>query len=1186
MFGNTTAAQPSSSTPSGGLFGAPKPAAGGLFGGSSLGGTTAQQQSGGGLFGASSQAPQQSGGLFGGTSQPAQQPLGGGLFGGTSQPAQQPLGGGLFGGTSQPAQQQSSGLFGGTSQPAQQQSTSNLFGGTSQPAQQQSGGGLFGNVSQPAQQSTSGGLFGGTSQPAQQQANSIFGTSAQPRQQPAANNAFGNTVNNNSTNTQSTNQQNANNPTSTYFTTILEKSRKRALGGMSDEELPALQLGLGDLRQRIKRFAPSSSDKVADGRAHYLLSASGVDPGAAVRDLNLFNTRAAKIEKSQPTVGAETDLEGYLANIQTQTTLNMISDGLARSIRDFDTFLEDNVTMEWEAQRKRIYQHFGIKPRETSNGAKSGFGASESQGGFGKSRRSKAAALASSRPSATASASTFGRSSLQKSVIGAAAPIGTSFQPLFSDIEKRIEADGIPIPDPNNRIQRDRQGRLAEKVQKLNEARLRKRCYPLLHQLRDVLKDSNEDQNTSIFRAYRAMIEIIEEFEEETIAADPLAVKERKFAEAYLEDNPRASKSIALRKRILQGSCSHLEKLFFEELDAYIMKSPKEANLGGVPDVTSKVRAYVRLRAARKDLAPDNTDLQMLNDDYVWALVFYLIRSGHIQEALEFVDANAVAFRAIDRNFLAYITDYYSNPDRRLRRDLQERINSEYNQRLRVAPENSIDPYRMACYKILGRCELGTKTFDPSIQQSMEDFMWIQFILARELGQVDQLATESCNLASIQVMIKELGTRHFAKGESYGAYFYLLIMGGLFEEAIEYLYPFAYPDAIHFAIALDYYGLLRVSDPDAGAENSLLSYTTRGAPQLKFGHMVGHYTRDFRAANVSAAVDYLILICLNRDLPGELGLKQVQLCHAAIRELVLESREFALLLGDMLADGQRVNGLIEDRMQLINLKDTEDFMRTISIQAASVADDNGRVTDAVLLYHLAGEYDGVVVTISRAMSEALAIQTGQEPVRLQPLKPRTRANGQQPQAQATSLSLASVDSPFELGRIMMNLYTKNAMYKDIMAQNLEACGLLLQISEVKSVIDEGNWSRALDVSANSLSKLLNGMLIILQLIQPLELLPIRVHNDPTIIRKLAGKFSSLPRTVQPVVSNLLLWAVVSTTKSLDHLRGGGFVVNEGTKQSMITELRQQSTDLATYTGLLRYRFPPALHEALARGQSD
>jgi nuclear pore complex protein Nup93 len=851
---------------------------------------------------------------------------------------------------------------------------------------------------------------------------------------------------------------------STYFDTILEKSRKRALGETSDGDFPQLQLGLGDLRQRIKRFAPGTPNKAVDGRAHYLLAASGVDPGTAVRDLNFLSSAAGRVERPQHREASDTDVDGYLANLQTQTTLNMISDGLARSVRDFETFLEDNVTMEWDAQRKRIYEHFGIKQRGiTATGGKSGFATSDSQGGFGRSRRSKAAALAGSRASGTLESSTFGNSVLQRSVIGTPAPIGSSFQPLFSDIGKRMEANGIAAPDPNDRFQRERQARLAEKVQKLNGARLRKHCFPILHEFRNVAKEGGEEHSISIVKAYGAMIKIVNEYMEDVPLSHPSAVKERQFAEAYLDETPNSPNNNDIKKRIICGSSSFLENLFFEEVEAYIAKSPREANLGGVPNVISKVKAYVRLRGARKDLAPDNTDLQMLNDDYVWALVFYLIRSGHVQEAVEYVNTNAVAFRAIDRNFASYITDYYNSDDRRLRRELQERINSEYNQRLRIAPENSIDPFRMACYKVIGRCDLRNRALESGVHQSMEDYMWLQFILAREVNKIDELATEVCNLASVQTVIKEIGSRFFTKGENYGAYFYLQILGGFFEEAVEYLYPYSYPDAVHFAIALDYYGLLRVSDPDSIGESSLLSFTTRGLPQIKFGHMVGHYTRDFRAANVTAAVDYLTLICLNRDLPGQLGTKQVALCHDALRELVLESREFALLLGDIQHDGQRIKGVIEDRMKLIALEETDEFMRTITIQAASVADDNGRVTDAVLLYHLAEEYDNVVVIITRAMSEAVSVQIGQDQMRLQTLKPRSVPDSQR--AQTNSLSLTSVDDPYILGKNMSDLYRSSSMYvSKIKEANQQACDILLTASMVKIFVEEGNWVGALDVS--------------------------------------------------------------------------------------------------------------------------
>jgi nuclear pore complex protein Nup93 len=503
-------------------------------------------------------------------------------------------------------------------------------------------------------------------------------------------------------------------------------------------------------------------------------------------------------------------------------------------------------------------------------------------------------------------------------------------------------------------------------------------------------------------------------------------------------------------------------------MEDLIAKNPRDASLGGVPNVVSKVKAYVRIQATKKNLSQsgENGDLQMLGDDFVWALVYFLLRTGHVGEAAEYVASNAVAFRAIDRSFASYIRDYATSQDRRLNGDLQARISSEYNQRLRIAPENSIDPYRMACYKIIGRCDLRQRSMD-GFKQDIEDFTWLQLVLAREINPVDEIASEVYGLTELQGVIREVGIRFFDKGggeigSSFGAFVFLQVAVGMFEEAVSYLYTYSYVDGVHLAIALDFYGLLRVSDPSIGVE-TLRSQTTRGQDQISFGTMIGLYTRDFRAANVSAAVDYLTLICLNQDLPGQRGKNQVTLCHNTLRELVLESREFALLLGDLRTDGTRITGIIEERMQLMDISEADDFMRTITMQAASAADDNGRVTDAVLLYHLAGECDNVIVTISRALSEAIAVPIGQEQMRLEPLKPR--AIPTLDKDQGTDLSLASIDEPVALATRIAEIYGQNAMFRSkINDANLEAFETLRQISEIKGLVERGFWPEALDVS--------------------------------------------------------------------------------------------------------------------------
>lgn len=253
-----------------------------------------------------------------------------------------------------------------------------------------------------------------------------------------------------------------------------------------------------------------------------------------------------------------------------------------------------------------------------------------------------------------------------------------------------------------------------------------------------------------------------------------------------------------------------------------------------------------------------------------------------------------------------------------------------------------------------------------------------------------------------------------------------------------------------------------------------MSFTTQQFPQINFAHLITQYTREFRTGNVEAAIDYFALICLNADLPGSLGKSQASVCHEALREFILETRDFAKLLGDIRADGVRIKGAIERRLKLIKLVDQEEFLRTITIQAAAVADDKGLVADAVLLYHLAEDYDHVIDIINRALSETVALDLGQSVTDFQPLKPREAQEGDAAASAApgSSLSLTTVDNPVNLAKNMISLYNSNALYYQKIRQvNREGCGILLRMMEAKALVEAGSWAPALDVSLHLFSSL-------------------------------------------------------------------------------------------------------------------
>ncbi|PHH73081.1 hypothetical protein CDD80_4065 [Ophiocordyceps camponoti-rufipedis] len=1161
--------------------------------GSSLFGAQQQQQqpsSASSLFGAQQQQPASSGGLFGQQQQTQNQgnaTTGTGLFGQAVQnQTAAATGTGLFG---QPAQAANAGCSGLLGQPAQASITggSSLFG---QPAQASNtgGSGLFG---QPAQNqaaantttTTGGSLFGQLQN--QQQKPSLFASSnlqasgfgasvAKPslslfgstapdaNAQQNAGLALGGGLSGAPTQTTQQQQQLA----GAYFDSLFAKTLKEGGGKTDMESLPSLELGLGDLRHRLRKLQNKSLERPLDGKAHYLLAGSGVDPSAAAKDLGMLDVQGARADRTNGYAPTELDVETYLSNLQTKTTLSMISDDLERSLRDFDNFLDDHVAMEWEAQRKRIYQHFGIKPRDDSAAA-----ARDSQAAsFGRSsRRSKSHQAGASR----AGGSVLGSSLAQRSVIGPPSRIG-AHPTDFSDVVGGGE--GLRTRGANDfRLLRDRQAKLADKVRALNAARLGKRPYAIFAELCEVADKSVEAHAPHVAEAYRAMMELVGEDEA------PAMTGERRFAGVYLDDNAQSAGAVEMRKRILDAANRFLERQFMRQVESLIAKHPHEAKLGGKPDVTSKMRAYIRLRSARKDLVPDNTELQQVQGEYVWAVVFYLLRSGHVKEAAEFVNDHGSQFRGIDRTFATYLNSYAVSQDRRItNRKLLDRCTNEFTQRARNAPDHSIDPFRMACYKVIGRVELGNRTLE-GLHTDVNDWIWLQFNLAREGDRSVEMAGESYGLVELQASVRDIGLKHFPKAASddagngsFGMFFYLQVLAGMFEDAVAYLYPFSYVDAVHFGLALTYYGLLRPADPlSSSGGNELRSLSVRGLAQINFGRMLGYYTRDFRAADVVSAVDYLALICLNGDLPGESGRRQAALCREALRDLVLETREFSKLLGDIRPDGHGIRGVIDERAPLMGLDDVgdgdDDFVASVTLQAASLADENGRTTDAVLLYHLAGEYDTVVAIVSRALSEAVSLEMGEDPMRLAPVKPREDKDVVGQQASSSSLSLAAIDDPVELAKVMMAMYERDAMfYGRIRADNRVACHVLLAMSGIKKLVEAGRWAQALDK------------------IRGLEILPLEAGGDASTIRAFASKFSALSQPVAINVPNLLMWTIICCLRQREQLTDGQFSGNEGTRRLMVEQLKQMTLDLTTYTSQLRYRFPPHLHEALARASAE
>jgi nuclear pore complex protein Nup93 len=159
-------------------------------------------------------------------------------------------------------------------------------------------------------------------------------------------------------------------------------------------------------------------------------------------------------------------------------------------------FLEENVHMEWDAQRKRIYEHFGLSraTQDTSAGPSAGAQAAAGQGAFGRSSRRGRDGLSASMNSA--GRMSFG-ASMGRSIIGAAASKNLSRSSAFNDVNEASQASGGQTA-PEGRFFRDKQEKFAEKVKQFNDTRIREEVYPILHEFADVEAQVGIDVRISI----------------------------------------------------------------------------------------------------------------------------------------------------------------------------------------------------------------------------------------------------------------------------------------------------------------------------------------------------------------------------------------------------------------------------------------------------------------------------------------------------------------------------------------------------------------------------------------------------------------------------------------------------------------------------------------------------------------
>jgi Nup93/Nic96 protein len=200
---------------------------------------------------------------------------------------------------------------------------------------------------------------------------------------------------------------------------------------------------------------------------------------------------------------------------------------------------------------------------------------------------------------------------------------------------------------------------------------------------------------------------------------------------------------------------------------------------------------------------------------------------------------------------------------------------AQWTQAVQVCREQgrrSRDRFEHAVYQIIARIKPPAGI--PVVSSSIEDFAWLKLshVQCRPDTLPAALRQMEFTLADFQKVFDEYGPEHFdPTGGAPMTYFRLLLLSQRFVDAIKHLGAAGAAgyqvEAVHFAIALDYFGLL----PDS----------------VDMVRLLRQYAARFARTDPGDALEYLVLL---RD-PAER--------ERAVKDLVLETREFQALLGDI-----------------------------------------------------------------------------------------------------------------------------------------------------------------------------------------------------------------------------------------------------------------------------------------------
>ncbi|CAO1637939.1 unnamed protein product [Parajaminaea phylloscopi] len=951
------------------------------------------------------------------------------------------------------------------------------------------------------------------------------------------------------------------------LTSSIERERNHAAGSYGGG-LPSIHLGLDQLESQSRSLAAGDATmaNATDAKAHYFLASAGIDAFTLAQSVNQANIASA-FEPLEPV--QDTDVQGYLQHEQQQTILSAIDEGRRETLEDFNKSLCRSMHSRWSKQKKRIFEELGQHQ----------LGRSSDPSGLSASTRP----LAGRAGSRLASLPPGGSSGAK-----ATDPPLTS----LSMHTKLMSLDSL--------------------IRSLNQNRLNGTPFPLasaLARLAETSRIASGETQSQLVECWTALQKIIGE-------EGPHVPRERHFSSSYFDPSSYygSQDGKKLRAKLTRGARRFLEGQFELHIDNVIAANPAKAQLGGQPGIASRVAAFLRASQLSREgrWAPE---LELVAKSGTstplpfWATIYHLVRTGHSSEALRQVEDHEESLRKNDAGFLGWFKEWVDGGEIGLSRASRDRFFAEFNARFRNlalggAPGGDVagvDPHKVALYRLIGRVD-PTRKFPNALTRSTENWLWIQLMMTREspvgAGEpgIEEYETddrEKYTLEDLARKLKQYGEAHFdPKGRRPLHYFLVLLLCGEFERAVAFLYtrPQHQTDAVHFAIALTYYGLLRCPSPEEargtiGAEIFSTRPDVTGlrqVPSLDFARIITRHIRLFSASDAKSALEYIYLICLNvadEAVPAATQEDQRAKCYDAIKDLVCQTRMYAELVGDVRVDGARVPGAIEQSLGLLKIDDEREYLRQIVRSAAAQSESEHRTRDAILLFNLAEEYDRVVTVLNRELGASLFLDAGNAAADLGALNPQ--------------VSLSATGDSAQLAAAVLDTYESQPhILRRVDASKRQTTRLLLSLKKAVALARAGEAEKSLST------------------IEGTNVFPLDANGDVVAISRRAEAFfrdndESLGRNLGELLlltmdllykvhasakpssgsgsgsgtgNSAALILSASTTKSAS---ASGSSAAEG-REAKMQEMRNKARALMMFAGMLRFRIEQAVFAQLVR----